>query len=101
VRCRVDRRPLHARDGVARQRVEARDPLDLVTPQLDADALLLVRREHLHHVAAHAERAALEAGVIARVLHAHQRLQDVAPLHLLPVSSTSISSRYSRGSPRP
>jgi hypothetical protein len=84
VRGGVDGRLLQRGDGVAGERVEAGDALDLVAPQLDADPLLLVGGEDLHGVAAHAEVAALEGGVVARVLHVHQRLEDLLPPDLLP-----------------
>ena len=58
---------------VAGERIEARDAIDLVAEELDADRLLVqVRGMHLHHIAAHAESPALEGDVIALVEHVHQ-----------------------------
>src|SRR6185312_13565796 len=65
------------RDGAAGDDIDLRDALDRIAPHLDADALLLVRREDLDRVTANAERAALERDVVARVLNADQRAQNV------------------------
>ena len=57
-----------ARD-LAGQRVELADRVDLVAEQADAPgAVLVVRREDVHRLAAQPERAALERGVVAAVL---------------------------------
>ena len=53
---------------VAGERVDGRQPLDLVAEQLDPVADLLVGRPELDHVAPHAELAALEGHVVAVVL---------------------------------
>ena len=99
---RIDRRALERRDRLAGEDVDLRDALDLVAPHLDANALLLVRREDLDRVAAHAERAALERDVVAAVLDAHERAQDVVARDAAgPRSSVTICSRYDTGSPRP
>ena len=51
--------------------------LDLVAEELDADgALVLVGREDLDHVAAHAEGAAVEVDVVALVLDVDERAQQ-------------------------
>ena len=57
---------------LAGERIDLGDALDLVAPQLDAHALLLVGREDLDRVAAHAEGAALERDVVALVLDARR-----------------------------
>ncbi len=67
---------------VAGQRVEELQRLDLVVEQRDADRVLgVLRREDVEHVAAHAEHAALELDVVARVLHLGQPLDRVALRH--------------------
>ncbi len=99
---RIDRRALERGDRLAGEDVDLRDALDLVAPHLDADALLLVRRKDLDGVAAHAERAALERDVVAAVLNAHERAENVVALDRLALaSSVTICSRYDTGSPRP
>ena len=57
---RVDVHLLVRFEHAAGERVDDRQPLDLVAEQLDAVADLLVRRPELDDVAAHAELAALE-----------------------------------------
>jgi hypothetical protein len=58
--------------------------LDLVVEQLDAQRQLAVLgREHVDGVAAHAEGAAREVGLVALVLHADQLGDDVALAHLV------------------
>ena len=52
---------------------------DLVVLHLDPDRVVLVRRAHLDDVAAHAELAALQLDVVARVLDRHQLVEQVAP----------------------
>src|SRR6185312_9449922 len=74
---RIDRRFVEVGDGAAGDDVDLRDAFDLVAPHLDANALLLVCREDLDGVAAYPERAALERNVVARVLDADPRAQDV------------------------
>ena len=77
VRRRIDRGPPQRGDRLAGERVEARDPLDLVAPQLDPDRLLLVRGKHFDRIAAHAEGAALERDVVALVQDVHQAAQNL------------------------
>ena len=60
---RIDGRTRERGDGLAGHRVDLRDALDHVAPHFHAHRLLLVRREDLDRVAAHAERAALEGDV--------------------------------------
>ena len=68
---------------VAGERVDLADALDLVAPELDPDGLLGVRREDLDRIAADAEGALLEGGVVPTVLDADQLAQDVVPAPLL------------------
>ena len=81
---RINRRLLEVGDRVPGKRIDFRDPFDLVSPHLDANALLLVRRQNLDRIPAHAERASLEAHVIARVLDLHERAENVVARNSLP-----------------
>ena len=83
VRRREDAHVLDLVDHVARERVEVVERLDLVTEELDADRELLVRRDDLHGVPAHPERAAGEGHVVARVLHVDQGPQQRVAVDLL------------------
>ena len=66
------------------QRVDLADRVDLVAEELDADRrALLVGREDLDHVAAHAERAAVEVDVVALVLDVDQPPQQLVAPELL------------------
>ncbi len=56
----------------AGQRLEAGDALDFVAEEFDAQAVLGAGGAQLDHVAAHAELAALEGDVVARVLQIDQ-----------------------------
>src|SRR3546814_19466246 len=47
-------------------------------------AVLVVRRKDVDGVAAHAEGAALEGGVVALVLQLDQLLQQIGAVHFLP-----------------
>ncbi len=70
--------------GVARERVEQGQTLDLVVDERDAQCGLgMLRGEDVEHVASHAERAALELELVSLVLHRHQARNDVALRHLL------------------
>ena len=57
---RVDGALVELRDGVAGERVDLADPLDLVAPELHPDRLLGVGREDLDRIAPHPEGALLE-----------------------------------------
>ena len=81
---RIDRRAGQLGDRVSRRRVDLRDALHRVTPEFDADGLLVVRREDLDRVPPHAERAALEGDVVAPVLHGYERLEQLVATALLP-----------------
>src|SRR5687768_616781 len=82
---RIDRSALEGGDRLAGQRMDLRDALDLVAPELDANALLLVGRENLDGVTPNAERATIEADVVAVVLNADERAQDLVPRDGLPL----------------
>src|SRR5258706_13311378 len=60
----------------AQQRVDGRDGIDLVAPQLDPVSLFLITGIDLDHVAAHAKAAAFEIDIIALVLQLDQTLQQ-------------------------
>ena len=65
-------------ERLAGERVDHREPLDLVAEQLDAHRRLLVGRVDLDGVAAHPELAAHEVHVVALVLHVDEPAQDGA-----------------------
>ena len=68
----IDRRAVHWPDDVAGQRIDLRDALDLIAPEFDPYRLLVVRREDFDRIAAHAERAALEADIVALILNSDE-----------------------------
>ena len=79
VRVRVDLDAVEAGDGLAGQRVELADLLDLVAEEADPPGhVLIVRREDLEAVAAHAEVAAREGLVVAPVLQRDELADDLA-----------------------
>ena len=84
VRRGEQRERLELLDDLAGERIDARDALDLVTEQRDAQRLLLVRGEHLDGVAADAELVAGEADVVALVLQFDEPAQDRPLVALLP-----------------
>ena len=78
VRRRPDRDVLEVvHDQLARQRVEVLQALDLVAEQQRPERRLLVGREDLQRVAAHAERAAPERRVVAVVLEGDELAQQL------------------------
>ena len=99
---RIDGALLELGDGVAGERVDLADPLDLVAPELDADGLLRVGGKDLDRVAAHAERALLEGDVVAAVLDADELARGCRRARAARHARTvTMSLRYSSGSPRP
>ena len=79
--------------GVARQpaqdlageRIEQRELLDLAVEQLDAQRLEIgFGREHVHRLAAHAEGAAVQRHLVARILQRGQVAQQFALVDALP-----------------
>src|SRR5262249_32708597 len=76
---RIDRGALEHRDRLAREGIDLRDALDLVAPELDAHTLLLVRWQNLDRVSPDAERSPLERHIVAAILNADERAQDVIP----------------------
>ena len=79
---RIDCRAIHRPDDVPGERIDLRDPLDFITPELDAHRLLVVGREDFDRIAAHAECAALEADVVALILHGDQISEQGVPAPL-------------------
>ena len=78
---RVDVRLLALGQELAGERVQLRDPLDLVAEELDADERLLRRRLELERVAADPEAGASQGLVVALVLEVDEVAQDrVAPV---------------------
>ena len=79
MRIGVDLHIVEARGLLAGQRVELDDLLDLVAEEGDAPrAVLIMRREDLQIVAAHAEIAAHERLVVALVLQRDELADDLA-----------------------
>jgi hypothetical protein len=72
-----DDRAQQAHAGLAADRVERADLLDLVAEEGDAHARGLVRGKDVDGVAAHAEGARLRLVVVARILDGHQLLQHL------------------------
>ena len=83
LRRREDRQVLEACVDLAGERIEVRDLLDLVAEERDAVGRLHVRRLHLDDVAAHAEAAAAEERVVARVLDVDELAQHHVAVDLL------------------
>ena len=77
----VDDDPVQGRDLLAGQGVDLPDAFELVAEQGQTPGpVLQVRREDLDDVAAHAEGAAEEVGVVAPVLELDQALEHVGAL---------------------
>ena len=77
MRLRVDGNLVVLAPALARQRIERRERIDVVAEELDAQRLLFVRRVHLDDVAAHAEGAAREVGLVALVLDFHELAENL------------------------
>ncbi len=77
-----DREVLEPREHLARERIEMRDLLDLVSEHRDAVGGLARGGLHLDDVAADAEPAAREHGVVADVLGVDQRAQELVAVVL-------------------
>ena len=73
---RVDVHLVSLREHLAGERVELRDPLDVVAEELDAHGKLFVRGLDLERVAADAELAAHQIGVGALVLDVDEMPKD-------------------------
>ncbi len=69
-------------DDLARQRVEVLQALDLVAEQQHPERGLLVGREDLQRLPAHAEGAAAERRVVAVVLQRDQLAQQLVAVHV-------------------
>ncbi len=91
---RVDIHLLVRLEHAAGQRVDRRQPLDLIAEELDPVAELFIGRPELDHVAAHPELAPLERHVVAFVLDVDE-LQEhlVAVDRCLPSWSRTIILR--------
>ena len=67
-------------ENLARDVVDLGDRLNLVTPELHADGVVGIGREHVERVAANAEGAAFELVIVAIVLDVDQLVDDVIAL---------------------
>ena len=75
---RIDHGLLGTRDDLPAQGIDLCDRVDLVAEELDANRhLAFVLRKDLDHVAAHAERAAMEIVIVSRVLHVDEATQQI------------------------
>ena len=84
VRRRPDRDVLEVvLDDLARHGVEVLQALHLVAEQQRPERRLLVGREDLQRVPAHAERAAAQRRVVAVVLQVHELAQELVAVHVL------------------
>ena len=79
VRGRVDRAALELDDHVASERIDLCDPLDRIAPEFDAHSLLVIRGEDLDRIPAHAERAPLEADIVALILDGYEIPEQRVP----------------------
>ncbi len=87
MRLRVDRKPgqvFTARAHFSGQRIDLPQSVHLISPHLDAVALIFVRRIDFDHVAAHPKRAAPQI-LAAFVLNLDQPPQQRFPRRLLPL----------------
>ena len=85
VRLGIDGQPHIGLLHLAQQRVDLRQALHFVAPQLDAIGVIVVRRIDLDHVAAHAKSAAREIVVVALVQNLHQLRDNLVARNLLPL----------------
>ena len=77
VRGGIDREARHLAARRTGKGIEQLQLLDLVVEQPRADRQLrMLRREHVHHVAAHPEGTALEIVLLPPILHRHQALDN-------------------------
>ena len=85
VRGREHREARHLAQHLAGQRVEEGERLDLLVEELHAHRVAFrLRREDVHHVAAHAERALAQVQLVPRVLHVGEAPQQLALVHAVP-----------------
>src|SRR5499427_5905505 len=88
---RVDVHAVDALEHRAAERIDARDGVDHVAEELDPERdRFLVGREHLDHVAAYAEGAAMEVVVVALVLDGDQAPDDLVAIHLLALAQLEM-----------
>ena len=81
---RIDIHLLVGFQNIAGQRVDRRQPLDLVAEELDPVADLVVGRPELDHVAAHPELAPLERDVVAVVLDIDELQKHLVTIDRVP-----------------
>src|SRR6266436_4871056 len=79
VRFWIDGNLVVAAQRLAGERIERREPVDLVSEQLDPQSLFLVGQIHLDDVAPHPKRAAAEVVVVAFVLNFDELAEHLFP----------------------
>src|SRR5262249_58674486 len=99
---RVDMDTVDSLEYRATERIDARDGVDHIAEELDPERdRFLVGREHLDHVAAHAEGPAMEVVVVALVLDGDQAPDDLVAVHLLAVAQLELEPLVGVGLPDP
>src|SRR6266446_3430531 len=76
---RVDIQALPLPQHFARKRIDLSHALDLVAKEFDTYSHILVGREYLQHIPAHAETPANEVSIIALILDFRQVAQNLLP----------------------
>src|SRR5581483_1000503 len=85
-------------EDLAGERVDLADLVDLVAEELDAEsAVLLVRGDDVEHVAARAEGAAVEVGVVPLVLDLRERAEHLVALDGLAAAERDAEAEVGLG----
>ena len=83
MRLGIDRQPRIFLAHGSEERIDLRQPFDLIAEELDAIGHLIIGGIDLDHVAAHAEGSAPEVAVIALVENLNQAPGDIFPPNVL------------------
>ena len=67
----------------ARYIIDFGDRFYLITPELNTDRIIRIRRKHIQRIAAHAKRTALEFVIVAIVLDVYQAIYNLVTVHFL------------------